>query len=533
MLQKYAKENNFGNTRYYVDDGYTGTNFNRPGFQKMLEDCDLGYISTIIVKDMSRLGRNYLEVGNYTDSYFPDRNIRFIAINDCVDSADGENELAPFRNVMNEMYARDVSRKVRSAHRIRGNSGEPLGQPPYGYTKSPENKKRWIIEPEAANVVKNIFRMCLEGKGNETIARILQENRVKNCMAYWKEHGIGRGGKKTQPDPYNWKSSTIGRILSQQEYCGDVINFKTYSKSFKNKARLHNPKENWVIFKDVHEPIIERAVFEQVQEKILKTTKRRAPKPENAQKNMFCDLLYCADCRKKLWFHVNTINKEILYFSCSNYVKDYRGTCQTRHYIRADAVEQVVMAELRQLATFLVDDEENFADLLSRKTNSDIIREQKYLTDELCKAKSRIEKVAKLYEQLYEKNVEGTVTDEWFMELSRKYELERLKLRERISEIQEKLDGIDRTRQNKDMFIAAVRKFLEMKKLTAPLLRELIDHIEVHETEGVGKGRTQRLVIHYRFIGCIDIPAHLRKENIKANLRKGVAVEYIPSPATA
>lgn len=178
MLTKYAKENGFGNTRFYVDDGYTGTNFNRPGFQQMLEDIETGYVSTIIVKDMSRLGRDYLQVGYYTDNYFPDRNIRFIAVNDCVDSNDGENELAPFRNVMNEMYARDISRKVRSSHRLRGNAGEPLSQPPYGYMKSPENKKKWIVDAEAAQVVQDIFRMCLEGKGNETIARILQEQKV-------------------------------------------------------------------------------------------------------------------------------------------------------------------------------------------------------------------------------------------------------------------------------------------------------------------------------------------------------------------
>ncbi len=184
LLTKYAKENGFTNTRFYVDDGYTGTNFNRPGFQKLLEDMEMGYVSAIIVKDMSRLGRDYLQVGYYTDTFFPDHNIRFIAINDCVDSNDGENELAPFRNVMNEMYARDISRKVRSSHRLRGNAGEPLSQPPYGYIKNPENKKQWIIEPYAASVVKDIFQMCLEGKGNDTIARILQDRGILNCTAY-------------------------------------------------------------------------------------------------------------------------------------------------------------------------------------------------------------------------------------------------------------------------------------------------------------------------------------------------------------
>ena len=205
LFSQKAKELGLGSTKFYVDDGYTGTNFNRPGFQSMLDDIDLGYVTTVMVKDLSRLGRDYVSVGHYTDNYFPDRNVRFIAVNDMVDSDEGENEIAPFKNIMNEMYARDISRKIRSAHRIRGNLGEPLSQPPYGYIKSPEDKKRWIIEPEAAAVVRQIFRLCIEGKGNESIARILTEQKILNPMAYWRERGEGRGGKKTQPNPYLWK----------------------------------------------------------------------------------------------------------------------------------------------------------------------------------------------------------------------------------------------------------------------------------------------------------------------------------------
>lgn len=217
LLAKYAKEHGFTNTRFYVDDGYTGTNFNRPDFQRMLADMDMGYISTVIVKDSSRFGRNYLEVGQYTDYYFPENNIRFIAINDCIDSENGEDELAPFRNVMNEMMARDISRKVRSAHKIRGNAGEPLSQPPYGYMKAPDNKKRWISDTQAAEVVRRVYRLCIEGKGNETIARMLQDDKVLVPMAYWQSKGLPRGGKKTQADPYKWCKTTIVKMLSQQE----------------------------------------------------------------------------------------------------------------------------------------------------------------------------------------------------------------------------------------------------------------------------------------------------------------------------
>ena len=526
LLQKYAKDNGFQNPRVYVDDGYTGTNFNRPAFQQMIEDIELGYISTIIVKDMSRLGRNYLEVGYYTDNYFPQKNVRFIAINDGVDSADGDNEFAPIRNVINELYARDISRKVRSSYRIRGNSGEPLSKPPYGYIESPDNPKKWIIDPEAAAVVKRIFQMSLEGKGNETIARILHEEKVLVPTSYMIEKGIRQSGRKPT-DPCKWMATTVGRILESQEYCGDVINFKTYSRSFKDKRRLANPKENWVIFKDVHEPIVDRETFELVQ-KSIKNTKRRAPKPENGEKSIFSDLLYCSDCGHKLWHHVNPRNKDIKFFSCSNYKKDTRGTCDARHYVRADAIEQVVMLELKRLAKFLEYDEEAFADMLAEKTNEDLIAEKKQVQKELDRAIARNEDVARLYERLYEDNVSGKVTDEWFMQLSNKYESERLELKTKIQQYREQLSNLGAMQKGKEQFISAVRKFMQMDTLTAPLLKELIDKIVIYETQGTGKHRTQRIVIYYRFVGYLEIPlTESEWEYYRADTRQGVAVEYI------
>lgn len=532
MLKQYAKEHGFDNTRYYVDDGYTGTNFNRPGFQKMVEDIDLGYISTVIVKDLSRLGRRYDTVGYYTDTYFPDRDIRFIAINDNVDSDEGENELAPFKNIINEWYAKDISKKCRSSYRIRGSSGEPLSQPPYGYMKSPDNPKKWIIDSKAAPIVRDIFRMALEGKSNETIARLLQERKVLIPMAYWHEKGYRRAGKVTQPNKYKWCKTTITSILTQQEYCGDIINFKTYTKSYKNKKRYDNPKENWVIFKDVHEPIIDRESFELVKGLVAKT-KRCAPKKENGEKNMFCDFLYRADCGSKLWYNTNTVNKEIHYFSCSNYKKDTRGNCETRHYIRADATEQVVMLELKRLAKYLEMHEEEFAELLAKKTNADMISEQKCLEAELNKATARNDVITSLFSKTYEDNVSGKLSDEMFMELSHKYEVERFELKTKIFEYKERLAKICEMEQNKDDFIKAVRKFMEMEILTAPILRELIDHIDVYEKEGGNKNYTQRVVIYYCFIGFLELPEMPDNENYKADTRKGVAVEYISTAKSA
>lgn len=525
LIQK-AKERGLSSTKFYIDDGYTGTNFNRPGFHEMLDDIDMGYVSTVMVKDLSRLGRDYVSVGYYTDNFFPDRNIRFIAINDMIDSAEGENEIAPFKNIMNEMYARDISRKIRSAHRIRGNMGEPLSQPPYGYIKSPENKKKWIIEPEAAAVVRRIFRLCMEGKGNEAIAHILQEEKILVPSEYWKSIGVNKPGTKNEVDPYKWGRTTVAKILTQQEYCGDVINFKTYSKSFKNKTRFYNPEENWVVFKNVHEPIIDRETFERVQT-ITKNTKRRAPKKENAEKSMFSDILYCADCGKKLWYHTNTTNKNIHYFSCSNYVKDYRGTCTSRHYVREDAIEQVVTLELQRLASFLKADEESFAELLAEKANKDMLSEKRRIEAELQKSINRNETVARLYEKLYEDNATGKVSDEWFMELSHKYEQERITLKQKIADYRNQLSELSSDEQKKTSFISAVRKFMEMKTITAPLLRELVDHIDVYETQGVGKNRSQRIAIYYRFVGYIELPDFLLTDNIKADTRKGVEVQYI------
>ena len=531
LLSQKAKEMGLTDTKYYVDDGYTGTNFNRPGFQQLIDDIEIGLVSAVMVKDLSRLGRDYVSVGNYTDSYFPEHNIRFIAVNDAIDSDEGESEIAPFKNILNEMYARDISKKIRSSHRLRGSMGEPLSQPPYGYMKSPENKKKWIIDPESATVVKSIFKMCLDGKGNETIARELQENEVLIPMAYWRSKGLTRGGKKTQTNPYKWCKTTIQKILSQQEYCGDIINFKTYSKSFKNKRRIENSKENWAVFKDVNEPIIDRETFETVQ-KFISKTKRRAPKKENGERSIFNGLIYCGDCHSKMRYHTSTSNKEIHYFTCSDNKVDYRGKCPGRHYVRADALEEVVKLELRRLVEMLEIDESYFAQLLLRKNDEEREKDKKFLESELQKAIARSNTVSQLYEKLYEDNVAGKVSDEWFVELSHKYEKERMDLKAKIADTRHKIEELKNNNSEYEKFISAIRRFMQIDNLTSPLLRELIDYIDVFETEGTGKNRTQRIVIYYRFIGYIELPNTAKQAHI-ADTRKGVAVEYITEQFTA
>ena len=304
LLAKVAKEKGYTNLVHFLDDGISGVTMDRPGFVEMIRQLEQGKAAAVFVKDLSRLGRNYIEVGRLTEEFFPDHDIRLVAVSDNIDTAEGENELAPIRNLFNEWYARDISKKRRISNKIKGNAGEPMGQPPYGYIKDPNDPKHWIVDDEAAQVVRRVYSMTLEGFGTEQIAAQLEKDDVLTPRAYWLTKGIKRPGKGKQQPPTKWNSSTITKILSLQEYCGDILNFKTYSKSYKNKKRIDNDRENWVVFQDVHEAIIERAVYEQVQQKRGKIRKRRT---NNGEHNMFSGLLVCADCGSNLHFHFNAV----------------------------------------------------------------------------------------------------------------------------------------------------------------------------------------------------------------------------------
>ena len=500
MLALKAKELGLGNIEYYVDDGYTGTNFNRPDYNRLKADIMEGRIGAVLVKDLSRLGRDYVGMGYCIEELFPTYGVRFIAMTDGVDSNEGMNDIIPFKNIMNEMYAKDISKKVRSAHKIRGQLGIPLGQPPYGYIKDPENKNRWIVDQEASKIVKRIFRMFLDGKGAETIAHALSEDHILYPTEYWRTKGINRGGKKVYTDPYRWNDSTVAKMLTRQEYCGDVVNFKTWSLDFKHKERIDNPKENWKIFKDVHEPIIDREDFEKVQE-FLSRGKRRPSKVKGNTPTVFNGYLYCPDCGRKLWFHTNTSNPSIHFFSCSNYEKDYRGTCKTRHYIREEALEMIVLNELRYLASFLKKDEAAFAKMMMEQAEASIAERQQELQKELETDLGRKRTVEMLYEKCFEDNATGKVTDDWFIHMTTKYSAEKEVLCRRIHDIQEEQRSLVISEASQESFISSVRKFMKIDKLTPTLMNELIDRIEVYEAEGKGKNRTQRVVIFYRFIG--------------------------------
>ena len=524
LLIKVAKEKGYTNLVHFFDDGISGVTMDRPGFADMIQQLEQGKAAAVFVKDLSRLGRNYIEVGRLTEEFFPNHDIRLVAVSDNIDTDEGENELAPIRNLFNEWYARDISKKRRISNKIKGNAGEPMGQPPYGYIKDPENPKRWIVDEEAARVVRRIYRMTLEGVGTEQIAAKLEEDGVLTPRAYWHSKGINRPGKVKDLPPTHWNSSSVIKMLSVQEYCGDILNFKTYSKSYKNKKRLENDRENWAIFKDVHEPIIERAVFEQVQQKRGKMRKRQA---KDGERSMFSGLLVCADCGSNLHFHFNQGNPEIKYFNCSNY-KGNRGTCGSTHYVRVDFLEQVVLGEIRRLTKYAGLYEDDFLKEVIGHSRQAEETERRLKEKELKALLARDDELDGLFERIYEDNVSGKLSDDRFAKMSRRYEEEQKELSEKIKKLRSEIEKQSSRATSTDMFVSIVRKYTRARKLTPRMLNELIEKIEVFNAEKIDGEWVQRLRIHYNCVGEMNIPNEpaLPIPAVTVNTRKGVFVSY-------
>ena len=526
LLAKVAKEKGYTNLVHFLDDGISGVTMDRPGFVEMIRQLEQGKAAAVFVKDLSRLGRNYIEVGRLTEEFFPNHDIRLVAVSDNIDTAEGENELAPIRNLFNEWYARDISKKRRISNKIKGNAGEPMGQPPYGYIKDPNDPKHWIVDDEAAQVVRRVYSMTLEGFGTEQIAAQLEKDDVLTPRAYWLTKGIKRPGKGKQQPPTKWNSSTITKILSLQEYCGDILNFKTYSKSYKNKKRIDNDRENWVVFQDVHEAIIERAVYEQVQQKRGKIRKRRT---NNGEHNMFSGLLVCADCGSNLHFHFNQGNPEIKYFNCSNY-KGNRGTCTSTHYVRVDFLKEVVLGEIRRLTKFASLYEDEFVKAVIGHSQQAEQTDRKLKEKELKTLLARDEELDGLFERIYEDNVSGKLSDDRFAKMSRRYEDEQKELSEKIKKLRSEIEKQSSRSMTTDMFIGLVRKYTRARKLTPRMLNELIEKIEVFNAEKIDGVWEQRLRIHYNCVGTIEIPTVLPLPipEVSVNTRKGVVVNYAP-----
>ena len=534
LLTKVAKDKGYTNIVVFCDDGISGVTMNRPEFNKMIEQIQLGKAAAVFIKDLSRLGRNYIEVGRLTEEFFPEHNIRLVSVSDNLDTEEGESELTPIKNLFNEWYARDISKKRRISNKIKGGSGIPLSPPPYGYIKDPENSQRWIVDEEAAYVVRRIFDMSYSGMGTFQIAVTLSDEKILTPAEYAikkKKKKAGGNAGKTATDPYRWGQSTVGKILATQEYCGDVINFKTYSISYKNKKRHANDPENILVFKEVHEPIIDRTIFETIQLRRGKTRKRTM---SNGEKNMFSGLLVCSDCGRNLHYHLN--NRNIRYFSCPGYNQGKRKDCFSTHYVRVDFLEQVVLAEIRRLTRFACKYEDQFVRVVSDFSKQAMQSQIDAHQSEVRSLMARDKELDRIFERLYEDNLSGKITDERFQRMSVNYDNEQKDLRERLTRLNNILEELNCKTTSTEKFVEAVRKYTRVKKLTARMVTELIEHIEVHHTEKIDGVKTQKLVIYYNCIGSIEIPDEvpIPEADITMKTRKGVEVTYVPAaiPAT-
>ena len=527
ILQKAAKDKGYTDTVFFVDDGITGTTMKRPGFQKMLTAIEAGYISAVFVKDLSRLGRNYIEVGKLTEEFFPLHDIRLVAVSDGVDSDEGEDDFTPFKNIMNEYYAKDISKKRRIVNKMKGNAGVPLSPPPYGYIKNPDDPRFWVVEPEAAEVVRRIYRMALEGYGLAETAAQLAADGVVNPTYYWRSRGTSRGGSKSTVEPTKWGHTTVKKILTLQEYCGDVINFKSYSKSYKMKKRIENPEENRAIFLNVHEAIIDRQTWEKVQA-LQKGTRRKKP-TVTQEPSVFSGLLKCPECGGNLNFHFNQNNHDIKFFSCQNHNSGYRK-CSKTHYIRLDFLEQVVLYEVKRLACFASEYENDFIKAMigrsAKVAENTALRKQR----ELDALTARDRELDMLFERLYEDNVAGKIDDARFAKMSKRYEQEQGENAKKIKALRLELKKDESKRMDIDDFLETVRRYTDVATITKRMVAELIDHIEVYHAEKQDGITNQRVVIYYNCIGAFDVPdrRNIPEADIIMETRKGVALSYAP-----
>ena len=528
ILQKAAKDKGYTDTIFFVDDGITGTTMKRPGFQKMIAAIEAGYISAVFVKDLSRLGRNYIEVGKLTEEFFPLHDIRLVAVSDGVDSDEGEDDFTPFKNIMNEYYAKDISKKRRIVNKMKGNAGVPLSPPPYGYIKNPDDPRFWVVEPEAAEVVRRIYRMALEGYGLAEIAARLAADGVVNPTYYWRSRGTSRGGSKSTVEPTKWGHTTVKKILTLQEYCGDVINFKSYSKSYKMKKRIENPEENRAIFLNVHEAIIDRPTWEKVQ--ALKSGTRRKRPTVTQEPSVFSGVMKCPECGGNLNFHFNQNNHDIKFFSCQNHNSGLRK-CSSTHYIRLDFLEQVVLYEVHRLACFANEYENDFIKAMVGRSAKVAENERVRKKRELDGLLARDRELDTLFERLYEDNVSGKIDDARFAKMAKRYEQEQGENAGRIKALRLEVKKLEEKRMDVDDFLETVRHYTNAAKITKRMVAELIDHIEVYPAVKEDGVTNQRVTIHYNCIGAFEVPDRRKipERDILLETRKGVALSYAPA----
>lgn len=510
-LKKYALDRGYTNIQFYIDDGVSGTTFNRAGFQSMIADVETGKVKRVIVKDMSRLGRDYLQVGMYTEIFFPEHDVHFIAVNDGVDSNQEDNEFTPFRNIINEWYAKDTSKKIRAVKRSKGMAGEHIGShPPYGYMKNPENKKEWIIDEEAAEVVREIFRLCVGGYGPTRIAHILTERKIL-CPTYYALEKGGKPRTALPADKYTWNGPVVAKILDRMDYLGHTVNFKTHVKSYKVHKTIYNSPDQWKVFEGTHEAIIDKETFEIVQK--IRAGKRRPTRM--GEMPMFSGLLYCADCGRKLSFHRKADEPaEKHHYLCENY-RSNTANC-TMHYIRNVVVERIVLENLKEVIQYVSNYEDEFVRMIMDSDMRQRNRELSQKKKRLAEIQKRIGELDTIFQRIYEDNIIGKLSDERFMKMSKRYEDEQHTLQTEADEIQSELQQEEKKSVDVKRFLAIVKKYTDLTELTPEILREFIDKIIVHAPDKSSGRRLQEIEIIYNHIGEFD--------RSKVTLWKGNAV---------
>lgn len=497
MLMQYAQTHHFPNPQFYIDDGFTGTNFERPDFKRMINDIEDGTVKTVIVKDMSRFGREYLQVGMYTEIFFPEKFVRFIAVNDGVDSSKGDNEFTPFRNIINEWYAKDTSKKIKAVFKAKGMSGVSLCPiAPYGYMRKDSNGS-FIIDPYAADIVRSIFADFASGKTISQIASNLRENKVLIPKAYKRQTGLYNVTEVSADRCYEWSPKTIVSMLDNYVYIGTIVNFKTYAPSFKNKKRIRNEIENCVIFENAHESIIDPDTWEVVRK--LRNGKRR--RPNTGEVALFSGHIFCADCGAKLYLTRYTTNRNADSYNCSSYRKQ-KQPC-TSHRIKESILKEIILSELQEITAFAKMHEKEFINILQNGSQNETEQQKKYLNKDMSLAKKRLQELDTIIARLYEDNVTGKITLEVFNRLSSIYVSEQTELQKTVAVQAAKLAKLSEKQDNIDSFLRVVKKYTEITELTPALIGEFVDKIIVHEKNK--KQRTQQIDIYYKGVGTINL----------------------------
>ena len=519
ILQEFAHKNGYYNTMFFVDDGISGTTFERPGFQHMETMIENGEIGTVIVKDLSRFGRNYLEVGQYLEIKYPTLGVRFIAIQENVDSSRSSGaEMMPFHNIFNEWYAAQTSKKIRAVNQMKAQNGKRVGSTiPYGYKKNPDAPDHWLIDEPAAEVVRRIFDLCMAGLGPFKIARRLEDDKVLTPTAYY--NSIGKATSNPMPDnPYRWASTTIEGILANRQYTGCAVNFITTTISYKVHKTVYRPEDEQQIIPNMQDPIISEAIWERVQE--LRNNKRRYTK--SGKTSLFSGLVYCPDCGAKLHFaSARSLQPNQEHFRCSNY-KSKRGKC-TIHFIRNVVLERIVLEAISGLSDFVKCYESVFLYLVEKQSAAGLQSDVKKLKAKLEADHSRVKAIDKAIEKLFESNVEGKISDERFVKMTASYEAEQKQLETEIAKAEEALAKSEQTQVDLRLLLKGLREFTEIRELTPEIVNTLINRIEVHNNDKSSGHCFVKVDIYFTAVGMIDIPTEKELEELMDEMRKKIA----------